>query len=315
MKKRVQEWLRDKTRLLTCLTLLFSLAGYLGRAHRLLELTSHFKAQYLAVSLCCLVALLLWRDRRWSLVALLSTVINSAAILPWYWGKSAAPSGAQANHVRLLLSNVLTSNQQSARLIELVHSEQPDVLILQEVNGRWMQALKPLDDSFPYAKAIPRDDNFGIAVLSRLPLRAREMTLGNSGVPSIVADLKIAGRDISLIATHPLPPGSQETFEQRNAQLASLASLARHSAAPIILVGDLNVTMWSPFYAALIRDSGLVNARKGFGVLPTWPAQLPLWRIPLDHCLTSADIKVADIRVGQAIGSDHLPLIVELALP
>jgi len=39
------------------------------------------------------------------------------------------------------------------------------------------------------------------------------------------------------------------------------------------------------------------------------------WRtLPLDRCLVSEDIRVADVKTGEAIGSDHLPLIVELEL-
>jgi endonuclease/exonuclease/phosphatase family metal-dependent hydrolase len=72
--------------------------------------------------------------------------------------------------------------------------------------------------------------------------------------------------------------------------------------------------MWSPYYSQLMRDSGLMNARKGFGVLPTWPSHVPFLKIPLDHCLVSADISAAHIRTAEAIGSDHLPLIVDLAV-
>jgi endonuclease/exonuclease/phosphatase (EEP) superfamily protein YafD len=316
MKKRIEEVVKDKTRMIAYLTLVVSLAGYLGGMHWLLELTCHFKVQYLVVSVCCFVVLLLLRDRRGSLVGLLCVVLNSAVILPWYVGRSSVPSSTQASRLRILLSNVLTSNRRSANLIRLVQLEKPDVLVLEEVDRRWMQALIPLNASFPYSKAMPRSDNFGIAVLSRLPLvQAHSLTLGSGEVPSIQANVDLAGQTISILATHPLPPGSHETFEQRNSQFAAIAALTRRCSTPIILIGDLNATMWSPYYSRLIRGSGLVSARNGFGVLPTWPADLPILKIPLDHCLVSTDIKVANIRTSRAIGSDHLPLIVDLAIP
>ena len=75
--------------------------------------------------------------------------------------------------------------------------------------------------------------------------------------------------------------------------------------------------MWSPYYSELVRESGLVDARKGFGVLPTWPAplKLSLMMIPIDHCLVSSELQVAQIKTGPDIESDHLPLIVDLLVP
>jgi endonuclease/exonuclease/phosphatase (EEP) superfamily protein YafD len=79
------------------------------------------------------------------------------------------------------------------------------------------------------------------------------------------------------------------------------------------MVGDFNVTPWSPLFADLLRDSGLADSCRGFGWQPTWPTRLPaMFRIPIDHCLHGAGVAIVDRRVGPEIGSDHLPLLLEL---
>ena len=42
---------------------------------------------------------------------------------------------------------------------------------------------------------------------------------------------------------------------------------------------------------------------------------LPPLGIPIDQCLVSRGIQVANVRTGNDVGSDHLPLIVDLAIP
>jgi endonuclease/exonuclease/phosphatase (EEP) superfamily protein YafD len=83
----------------------------------------------------------------------------------------------------------------------------------------------------------------------------------------------------------------------------------------VIIAGDLNVSMWSPFYRSLIKRSGLHNARQGFGILPTQSGispQFAIFSAPIDHCLVSSDIQVKNFRLGRHIGSDHLPIIADL---
>ena len=83
---------------------------------------------------------------------------------------------------------------------------------------------------------------------------------------------------------------------------------------PKIVVGDLNVTMWSPYFTELLEESNLLNARKGYGVVASWPTQFPPLMIPIDHCLTSPDIQVKEIRLLGNIGSDHLPIMLRLVI-
>ena len=71
LKTRIVGIVRDKLRLLTLLTLIGTVAAFLGAFHWTLELTSHFRVQYLAVSVICWLGLLVFRSWRWSFVGLL----------------------------------------------------------------------------------------------------------------------------------------------------------------------------------------------------------------------------------------------------
>jgi endonuclease/exonuclease/phosphatase (EEP) superfamily protein YafD len=113
---------------------------------------------------------------------------------------------------------------------------------------------------------------------------------------------------------HPSNAIGKAYVEERNRQLAAIADYVAKVKNPLV-VGDLNVTMWSPYYKPLTTKAELRNARAGFGVLPTWPTFSPLLSIPIDHCLVSRDIKVLNIRTGREVGSDHLPLITDLWIP
>ncbi|MDJ0569918.1 MAG: endonuclease/exonuclease/phosphatase family protein [Pleurocapsa sp. MO_192.B19] len=179
----------------------------------------------------------------------------------------------------------------------------------------WLTKLRPLENNYPYKQASPREDNFGIAIFSKYPIdEIREVYWGPSNIPSLKASLIVSGHRISLITTHPLPPVNDDYYHSRNSQLNEVALVSKNVGNPLILIGDLNVTMWSSDYMALETGTNLVNARKGFGILPTWPTILPMFMIPIDHCLVSSDFQVLEIKVGKNVGSDHLPLIVDLGL-
>ncbi|HEY9295793.1 MAG TPA: endonuclease/exonuclease/phosphatase family protein, partial [Phormidium sp.] len=101
---------------------------------------------------------------------------------------------------------------------------------------------------------------------------------------------------------------------ERNMQLAAMADYLEKVNNPVVVMGDFNVTMWSPFYQRFIEKTKLKNARSGFGVQPTWPSFMPLLAIPIDHCLVSPNIQVIKTRTGRNVGSDHLPIITDLAI-
>ena len=63
-----------------------------------------------------------------------------------------------------------------------------------------------------------------------------------------------------------------------------------------------------------LAATGLKDARRGFGLDPSWPTFLPLLGIPIDHVAVSDEFLVTDHRKLPAFGSDHFPVIAELVL-
>jgi endonuclease/exonuclease/phosphatase (EEP) superfamily protein YafD len=294
----------------------FTLAGYLGTFHRLFELTSHFRLQYLWCAILGGLVLLMVRDWRGVLMALVPLAINAWEVVPWYFGKPAGSAGVASNApaLKVLLSNVYTDNRNSAAILELIVRENPDVIALQEIDDRWVAELAVLAQTHPHHLTVPRPDNFGIGLWSRHPAQISETEPGHTEVPSLLAEFLWHGKAVTLLATHPVPPSGAQGFAQRNTQLEAIAQWARTIAGPCIVIGDLNMSLWSPYHGRFVRDSGLRNARQGFGVLPSWPTFMPFFKIPIDHCLVSPAVEVRAIRTGPNVGSDHLPLMVELGL-
>ena len=294
-------------------TLACSLLAFAPADHFAVQLFTHFRLQYLGAALLLVVVFAVLRDRNFALVALVALLANAGAVVPWYDGGAQAAVGD--SRLKLVLANVLSRNAEYERLFELVDAEQPDVLVLLEVSPGWEAALARLDTQFPHRVVEARDGNFGIALMSRLPLSSSAVVASEPlGFPTIVASLDASGNELGVVATHPMIPLGGGNYEARNTHLRGLADLLENIQGPRLLAGDLNASMWDRNYRMLENRSGLRNVRGGHGIAPTWPTFLPIAMIPIDHVLVSEEVGVEDVRTGPGIGSDHLPLVVTLAL-
>lgn len=290
--------------------------------HHLLELISHFRVQNFASAILCVIIFASYRFFKVAGFMLLIAAINFAYLYPWYLTEQSHSvtvdfENTSASHeLRVVHSNVHTANDDYEKFLEFVRGVDPDILVVQEVNESWVQELAVLRTEMPYGEIISREDNFGIGVLSKIPLSAIEgIDLGRARLPSLKAKFKWTDKDVTLLTTHPLPPISTEYYQYRNEQISAVAQWAqKREEANTIVIGDFNSTMWSEDYKPLVDASGLRNAAKGLGIFPTWPAALPLLMIPIDHCFVSDNFQVSNYQLGANIGSDHLPIVVDLVL-
>lgn len=186
-------------------------------------------------------------------------------------------------------------------------------MVVLEFNDYWRSALRPLESRFPHRLQVPQLGNFGIAPYSRVPVESVScFPLVQEGFPAIEAKLGGRFRNWTVLGVHVSPPVSAVASNLRNVQFAELANRVHSQGGPLVMVGDLNCTRWSPYFSQLLRASGLADSQVGGGYQPTWPQQLPALKIPIDHCLTTSDLRVTRRWLTDPIGSDHLGLCVEM---
>jgi len=292
-----------------------TLTGFFGKLWWLLELTSHFPFHLAIASLFFTGIWTLKRCWRWAIFSGVVAAINTTLVLALFWGLN-QPAPATGQRLRLVAVNVHTANPHTELVLSFLQKADADVVLLMEVNMPWMDALGSLSNRYPEIIGEARSDNFGIALLNRVPsTNSTVVYLGEAEVPSVRTTLFINGQTVTLLGTHPLPPGSAEYARLRNDQLHSIAATVRESSGPTIVVGDLNATPWSPYFRELLHVGGLRNTSQGRGVFGSWPAGLPVGRIPLDHCLISPSLQVIDKQLGPKVGSDHLPIVIDLQIP
>ena len=220
------------------------------------------------------------------------------------------------------------------RIAEVIAAYSPDVVGLQELDmarsrsnhlhqARHIADHLKMDFHFHPALSL-EDEQYGDAVLSRLPMR-----LVKTGIlptaPSrwafeprgaLLVNIQVGEQTVHLINTH-----LGLSFRERKAQIEALMSAEwtppEIGSSRFVLCGDFNALPDSLVYktaAARLRDVQRNSAR--WRARPTFSSMFPILR--LDYIFTSADFVVRQVEVPRTpltrAASDHLPLIADLVL-
>ncbi len=251
-----------------------------------------------------------------TVAALTWQVSHFFAYLPFHAKQVASagkcPSGRQ---ISLLNANVLLTNQEYPRLLQLVEKRRPDVLLLLEPGAGWAKAVAPLAARYPYRLSEPAPNTYGMILMSRLPMEGRIEHRLQAGVPSADVRLTLAGgQEVMLLALHPEPPWPGDDSGERDAELVEVGREVRDNGRASIVMGDLNDVAWSRTSRLFKKVAGMGDPRVGRGFYPTFTAQYPLLRWPLDHLFVSPHFAVMELDVLPDIGSDHFPIFFRLCM-
>ena len=329
---------------------LISMGALFSAYHRVFDLLSHFRIQYIVlISLVLCVAVL---SRRYKSSAILlvclsvhivevvssqtypevgNTTAKAASSVLSDGLKSSLSSDDSAiekqsqsrvmssidkpSQLRVMSSNLLAGNINYDAHVRFIKSVNPDVIVFQEYTFDWQTALVPALEDYAYRIEVPALHAFGNALFSKYPLKDIDTpALVNSSRKSVDGTIVFDGATLRVFGTHPPPPMSQRFYEDRNTHLQKLAAIASAYTEPMVVMGDLNITPWSSHFQSFINNANLFDGRRGQGILPTWPVEIPLLQIPIDHILLNRGVRVVSLQVSSDLESDHKAIWADIVL-
>jgi endonuclease/exonuclease/phosphatase (EEP) superfamily protein YafD len=256
------------------------------------------------------------RSWRWCIAGGFALIVVSIPVASVYFPDGRTTMTGPSESIRIVTANLWVENASVQTGLKTLLDLDADVLVLTEVTPLAAMYIKQVVLGFPYRLVEPRENKYGIAVLSQFPLQnARIEALGKPYIPMVRADITVGDSIMHLIAIHLETPRKVAYYASRNGQLRELAELAHDMEGPLVVAGDWNTTPWSHAYRRFERESGLRNSRQGFGIMPTWSARQPFPWFPIDQIVVSDGIRVAASHAGPNIGSDHLSFIATVEVP
>jgi endonuclease/exonuclease/phosphatase (EEP) superfamily protein YafD len=235
-----------------------------------------------------------------------------------------APDTMPGEKIRLLTANVYIGNPDPRPFVAMLTRVQPDIVITEETSRRFAEAIR---GSGLYAF----ESDFGLSegddkkVFSRYPIRDYIQLDNLPGKPvrrhaaRMVVDTP--GGPLVVYAVHPDTPRSLWQWQYRGRYFERLAHslAAERPDTPIVVAGDWNLPAHSGIFRSFFSETGLRFARPGYWLpvtrFSTKLARYIYFGSTIDHVAVSSAVRVTGWSRGDDIGSNHLPVIVDLALP
>jgi endonuclease/exonuclease/phosphatase (EEP) superfamily protein YafD len=261
-----------------------------------------------------LAALVLRRPRLAGAAAALALVNVVVLGVPLTTGATAASGGDAQGSLRLVVANVEAGNTDFAAVGRLVAETHPDVFGVTELTPAMARHLAREFPHYDARVVETRRDAYGIGFFSRVPLRSTRVVHfpADGGPATVVARVRVAGRPVTLVVTHVHTPFAGSIHVRH---LQALATARPNLGERVVVCGDFNTPPWSGPLRAFAADAGLRDlygnrAWSGY----SWPTWSSVLRVPLDNCFVSSGVVVTAHHDGPDVGSDHRPLVVDLAL-
>ena len=298
------------------LATLGTVLAFFGSAWWAFDVIANFRLQLAMVLLICGVLYGALFGRGGAILFLGAAVLNAALVVPMWL--SSQPAVASEERLEIVTLDVTTSLGTRSPVIGWISTVDADLVFLQQTTPAWIESIRDADTGYMVIAEPSQAGQSGTIVLAKVPYETDVYSVIPGTEPIVEVNAELAGRPVTVLSMRADTPSGVNDAEQRDELFQATGELVASRSEPVVVVGDLNVTRWSHAFRTLQSAGSLNNSEDGFGYQATWPAND--WPIagdyaglPVDHALTTNALTTAQRSIGPAVGSDHLPLIVEIA--
>ncbi len=285
-------------------TAVVSVVAHAGSLDWRIDLVANARVQLWWLSAAVLVLAMLSRQAVAIVPAAVAVLANLVVIVPLFLPPSATDASAD---LRVVTFNLRSNNPNHADVVAWLREVDADVVFLEEGTQVWEEALAPLTQ---YDVVTGRTDGMIFGTIALVPPGTPVVNHGFSLSGTRAVETVVDG--VSILAVHPLAPTTRWQANTRDLQFDIYTQWAATTSGARVVTGDFNATPWTAPFRRLLADGHLFNSQRGHGTSPTWSVD-EWWRLPIDHLLHSAELAVVHREVGPDLGSDHRPLVVDLA--
>ena len=322
-----------------------ALLAVFGFVSPLLDALNHLQPLWFFGTLACLLLTgVFFRSQRSRALMMAMTATGFLAsgiiVMPEFTSAFLARPKApdNASTYRLMTFNLFGRNYDMDAVAEMIRTEAPDIVALNEYYPEQRIPLHPLlQKDYPHYAICAGGKRANIAIYARMEfettgsepcdwdddrrtgyLAARFGESEADGFTVVATQLDWPVQVSPLRQKSTLDERLAAMTARKQAEFAHLAQGLSEITGPVLLVGDLNSTPWSYALRRFARDNGFVRETRS---LPTFPQKwhFDRWRsvpaiLPLDHVMSRGDVIVTDVRTADAAGSDHLPVIATFSI-
>ena len=290
-------------------------AGQLAAWRIELDIFNHFIPHIAVLILACLIGLVMPRAGLVAAIAVLALGLIAIGLWPHYVSRQLPTSPAAAGTatgervVRVMSFNTQFESDAWRAVADEVARHDPDILVLLEVGRSKRPLLEALEATYPHRADCLAEDYCQNVILSKTPFASSATRSQWEGPQMVQVSYGPELGWLTVVGAHTMrPPYAERQYEQMMALGDELAA----TGGAQIVAGDFNATPHSLMLQTLVERGGL---RLASG-LASWPSTLELPQIAIDHIMVTPGLRIlTPARIGSSAGSDHYPVIADIAVP